>query len=85
MISSTSLQYLSAQVYWPPAASGHTARLDSAASSHTDRGGNRLHGHQHLYRHDHHYLVTQLDDLFPLYWDLCIDHLYFQHPESTEI
>ena len=54
MISSTPLQYLSAQVYWPPAASGHTARLDSAASSHTDRGGNRLHGHQHLYRHDHH-------------------------------
>ena len=53
-ISSTPLQYLSAQVYWPPAASGHTARLDSAASSHTDRGGNRLHGHQHLYRHDHH-------------------------------
>ena len=54
IISSTPLQHLSSQVYWPPAASGHTARLDSAASSHTDRGGNRLHGHQHLYRHDHH-------------------------------
>ena len=26
------------KVYWPPAASGHTARLDSAASSHTERG-----------------------------------------------
>ena len=43
-ICSTPLQYLSSQVYWPPAASGHTARLDSAASSHTDRGGN-----QHLH------------------------------------
>ena len=21
----------------------------------------------------------------PLYWDLCIDHLYFQHSENTEI
>ena len=50
MISSTPLQYLSAKVYWPPAASGHTARLDSAASSHTDRGGN-----QHL--HCHHRLI----------------------------
>ena len=50
MISSTPLQYFSAQVYWPPAASGHTARLDSAASSHTDRGGN-----QHL--HCHHRLI----------------------------
>ena len=33
-------------------------------------------------------LVTQLDDLCPLYWDLCIDHLYhlcFQQPENTEI
>ena len=29
--------------------------------------------------------LTQLDDLSPLYWDLCIDHLYFQHPENTEI
>ena len=23
--------------------------------------------------------------LLLLYWDLCIDHLYFQHPENTEI
>ena len=30
-------------------------------------------------------LVTQLDDLSPLYWDLCIDHLYLQHPENTTI
>ena len=49
-ISSTPQQHLSSQVYWPPAASGHTARLDSAASSHTDRGGN-----QHL--HCHHRLI----------------------------
>ena len=29
--------------------------------------------------------MTRLDDLSPLYWDLCIDHLlYFQHPENTE-
>ena len=27
-------------------------------------------------------LATQLDDLSPLY---SIDHLYFQHPENTEI
>ena len=27
---------------------------------------------------NHHiqYLVTQLDDLSPIYWDLCIDHLH---------
>ena len=30
-------------------------------------------------------LATQLDDLSPLYWDLGIDHLYFQPPENTEI
>ena len=29
--------------------------------------------------------VTQLDDLSPLYWDLGINHLYFQHPENAEI
>ena len=23
------------------------------------------------------YLVTQLDDLSPFYWDLCIGHLYY--------
>ena len=30
-------------------------------------------------------LVTQLDDLSPFHWDLCIDHLYFQHAENTGI
>ena len=30
-------------------------------------------------------LVNQLDDLSSLHWDLCIDHLYVQHPENTEI
>ena len=29
-------------------------------------------------------LATQLDDLSPLYWDPCIDHLYFQNPENRE-
>ena len=29
--------------------------------------------------------MTRLDDLSPLYWNLCIDHLlYFLHPENTE-
>ena len=31
-------------------------------------------------------LVTQLDDLCPLYWDLCIDHLYHlcSHIQRTQ-
>ena len=30
-------------------------------------------------------LSTQLDDLSPLHLDLCINHLYFRHPENTEV
>ena len=30
-------------------------------------------------------LVSQLDDLSPLYWDICFNHLYFQHPQDREI
>ena len=30
-------------------------------------------------------VVNQQDDLSPLYWKICIDHLYFQHPENREI
>ena len=25
------------------------------------------------------------DDLSRLYWDLCIDHRYFQHPENSAV
>ena len=32
-----------------------------------------------------HLVSTQLDDLFPLYWDLCIDHIFLTSSEQRNI